>query len=336
MRQILRPLESLRLSYLRWHYPFAVLFVAAVVMSIIAAFFGSTQGLFGSMEASLWALAGLLLIASFAVACFGVLLSCHKIISLNKNCNEQLENIAEITNRNNNTLTQIAKTISFSDAARAVIFRDQEIAQLRDTVLGVLHQHDFESTNAMIDFLSTHRRYASLAAQLRQLADQYRNATEDEQVNQTITHIYELCRQYNWNQASSEVERLRRAFPKSAKAEAIGDKVRELKDARKMELLTEWDQAVKNNDPDKNLEVLKELDPYLTPNEGLALQESAAEVFKTKLHNLGLEFTLAVSTKQWHQAIRTGEQIIEDFPNSRMAHEIQGKIQILSEKAKLM
>jgi hypothetical protein len=72
---------------------------------------------------------------------------------------------------------------------------------------------------------------------------------------------------------------------------------------------------------------------YLTPNEGLALQESAKDVFRTKLHNLGVKFSLAVTDKQWTEALQTGEQIVRDFPNSRMAKEIREKIDILRQRS---
>ena len=45
---------------------------------------------------------------------------------------------------------------------------------------------------------------------------------------------------------------------------------------------------------------------YLTPNEALALQEAAKDVFRTKLHNLGVQFALAVSDKQWSNALEIG------------------------------
>ena len=79
---------------------------------------------------------------------------------------------------------------------------------------------------------------------------------------------------------------------------------------------------------------MKELDQYLTPTEGLALQESASSVFRTKLHNLGVQFSLAVSERQWQKALQTGQQIVGDFPNSKMAHEIRSKMDILHERAK--
>ena len=71
---------------------------------------------------------------------------------------------------------------------------------------------------------------------------------------------------------------------------------------------------------------------YLTPNEGLALQEAARDVFRNKLHSLGVQFSLAVSEKQWAKALETGQQIIHDFPNSRMAEEIREKVDVLRQK----
>ena len=72
---------------------------------------------------------------------------------------------------------------------------------------------------------------------------------------------------------------------------------------------------------------------YLTPNEGLALQEGARDIFRTKLHNLGVQFALAVSEKQWSRAFSTGQQIVNDFPNSRMAEEIRERMNVLKQKA---
>ena len=107
-----------------------------------------------------------------------------------------------------------------------------------------------------------------------------------------------------------------------------------IEEEHKKLLLSTWDEAVKRQTTDRSLEILRELDLYLTPNEGLALQEAARDVFRNKLHNLGVQFSLAVSGKQWGKAIETGLQIIHDFPNSKMAEEIRGKMNILKQNIK--
>jgi len=75
------------------------------------------------------------------------------------------------------------------------------------------------------------------------------------------------------------------------------------------------------------------LDQYLTSSEGLALQEAAKDVFKTKLHNLGVQFSLAVSGKSWAKALQVGREIARNFPNSKIAGEIREKLSVLEQRA---
>ena len=96
-----------------------------------------------------------------------------------------------------------------------------------------------------------------------------------------------------------------------------------------------WDDAVKRQETDRSLDILRELDFYLTPNEGFALQEAARDVFRTKLHNLGVQFAIAVTEKRWVNALEIGEHIINDFPNSKMCEEIRGKLGILQQNVQL-
>ena len=109
-------------------------------------------------------------------------------------------------------------------------------------------------------------------------------------------------------------------------------KLLDKKEERKRILLNAWDDAVKRRATDRSLEILRELDLYLTPNEGLALQEAARDVFKNKLHNLGAQFSMAISGKQWDKTIEIGQQIIRDFPNSKISGEIRKKMDTLKQK----
>ena len=78
-------------------------------------------------------------------------------------------------------------------------------------------------------------------------------------------------------------------------------------------LLQQWDQAVNRNQIDQGIEILRELDQYLTANEVAALEESARGVFRAKLHNLGVRFSLLVAEKQWTGALDVGEEIGRDI-----------------------
>ena len=135
----------------------------------------------------------------------------------------------------------------------------------------------------------------------------------------------------HWVRASAQIEGLIKAYPDYEKAKLMRQILLDKKQQRKKILLAAWDDAVRQQETDRSLEILKELDLYLTPNEGLALQEAARDIFRTKLHNLGVQFSIAVTEKQWSGALNVGQQIIKEFPNSKMSKEIRGKMDVLQQ-----
>jgi hypothetical protein len=48
---------------------------------------------------------------------------------------------------------------------------------------------------------------------------------------------------------------------------------------------------------------------------------------------MGVEFSVSVAEQNWKKALETGRDIVQNFPNSRMASEIRSKLDILSERA---
>lgn len=248
--------------------------------------------------------------------------------------NEKLDNSTEMMSRGNNLLAQVSQASRLSDTAKEIVYRDAEQMELGEAALSKLHQHDFNDADAMIAAMGDYSKYKNLSERLKLKADKFRSATEEGRVNQIIAHIDELFDQKLWMQAASQIDNLIRNFPYSEKAKTMPARLQERKDRHKRQLLADWDLAVRNKETDRSLEILKELDLYLTPTEALALQESASSVFKTKLHNLGVEFSVAVTENNWKKALDTGRHIVQNFPNSRMAAEIRGKMDILQERSK--
>jgi len=246
---------------------------------------------------------------------------------------EKMDQILESLGRQQTLLLKISQAVRVSDRAKEIIFRDSEQIELGEAVLSKVHQHDFEAAEAMLNEMAKEPRYQELEARLRQMAAKYRKATEEGRINQIISHINELMDRHLWAQAAAQIENLLTLFSFSEKARQMPAKLQEKKNEYKRKLLAEWDKAVKNKETDRSLEILKELDAYLTPAEALALQESASTVFKTKLHNLGVEFQMAVTEKNWEAALQAGRKIVNQFPNSRMAAEIRSKMDVLQELA---
>ena len=248
--------------------------------------------------------------------------------------NQSLREVIEQLHRHNEALSQTSQDVRLTETAKAIAFRDINRQTLREVVFDKLAQHDFETTYQIIDEVMERAGYTNLAKQLRAQADRCRDATDAERAAQIISHIEKLLDNHQWLKASTQIERLISTYPDNNRAKAMRQKLVDKKAERKKILLTAWDDAVKREATDRSLEILKELDQYLSPNEALALQEAASDVFRTKLHNLGVRFSLAVSAKNWKEALEAGRRIMSDFPNSRMAAEIKDRWDALEQKTR--
>jgi hypothetical protein len=256
-----------------------------------------------------------------------------KMLDLVDGSNSKLEKVADDLEKLRQVVNQVNQSTRVSETAKAIAFRDSDMQTLRDAVFDKLQQKDFEGAYEIIDEISHSTGYGKLAEQLHVQADKYRDATDIERMNQLIAHIEKHLEDHQWAKASAQIEGLIKEYPSNDKVLAMRQRLSEKKDERKKVLLNAWDDAVKRQATDRSLEILRELDLYLTPNEALALQEAARDVFRTKLHNLGVQFSLAISGRQWAKALETGQDIIRDFPNSRMAEEIREKIDALKTNA---
>ena len=256
-----------------------------------------------------------------------------KMLQTMTETNDKLEKIAEALEKGRSIMAQISQNTRMSETAKTIAFRDVDRQTLREAVFDKLQQQDYETTYKIIDEIAGSTGYKDLAEQLRTEAEEYRDATDTERMNQVIAYIDKLLENFQWTKASIQIERLIRTYPESENAKSMRQKLLDKKEERKKMLLTAWDEAIKRQATDRSLEILRELDLYLTPNEGLALQEAARDVYRTKLHNLGVQFSIAVSAKNWTDAIATGQQIMRDFPNSKMANEIRENWEALNQKA---
>ena len=316
-----------------WHLAFLTLIILAVL-------FGFTGWILTTLTESqtpikfFYTAGKIFFLAALLLAVFGVILLLAELLRSLRSNNSKIDNIVEMIVRQNNLLSQIVQGVHLSDTVKEIVFHDTEQMELGEAVLVKIHQHDFDSAQAMIAAIEQNSRYSSLSARLKRMADKYRSATEDGRIQQIISHIETLFEQRRWTQAAAHISNLTTTFPHSEKAKTMPSRLREKKDLQKGELLNLWDQAVRDKNTDRSLEILKELDLYLTPAEALALQESASTVFKNKLHNLGVQFSVDVTEKKWVQALETGREIILCFPNSRMAVEIRGKLDILQDCAR--
>ncbi len=311
------------------HIIFAFLVLAASVLLLIGSLIRSENG-----QSAVTVIGKVLLYAAGFFGIFAILQLLFEIALSMKVNGEKLDNAVEMLSRESNLLAQVSQASRLSDTAKEIVYRDAEQMELGEAVLTKLHQHDFDDAITMIGAMAESPKYQELSQRLQVKAEKFRTATEEGRVNQIITHIEDLFDQKLWIQAAAQIENLMHNFPYSEKPKTMPVRLQERKDRHKLDLLADWDIAIRNKETDRGLEILKELDLYLTPAEALALRESASTVFKTKLHNMGVDFSVAIAEKDWDKALYTGRQIMQRFPNSRMAAEIRSKMDILLERSK--
>ncbi len=271
----------------------------------------------------------------FLSALLAMLSRVFKILDALRDNSTKLEEVTDALNKIRTGLLQIDQSTRISETAKAIAFREADRQSLRQAVFEKLQQQDFDAAQNIIDEIAKRPEYEDLAEELNDQMEKYRVATVQERINQSIAHIEELLENYKWVQASVQIEGLIGAYPDSKEAKAMRQRLLDRKQERKKELLNEWDNAVQRKDTDLSLELLKELDLYLTPNEGSALREAASDAFRSKLHNLGMQFTTAVIEKRWDEALDIGQRIINDFPNSKMAEEIRAKLNVLRQNVQI-
>lgn len=234
-------------------------------------------------------------------------------------------------------LEPLIKTISdnsqISDATRSLTHREREVEALRQAIREEMYGGDLEAALYLIGEMERRFGYKQEARALREELAVAREMTIEEKIGEAISHIEKLMGDSQWERARQESERLMRLFPRHDRVLDMPTELNRRREVRKQELLAQWNAAVARAEVDKGIAILTELDAYLTRSEAEALQESARHVFKARLVNLGVRFSLAVSEARWRDALEIGLTLRREFPNSRMAQEVAEKIDTLRVRA---
>jgi hypothetical protein len=260
----------------------------------------------------------------------------YYIAGISRNCESMVNDLRRLLagqTQNEAILTQINENQFLSDAVKAVAFREKDRSVVQEAIQQDIRIGNWDSALHLIQVLEEKFSGKQEALQMRAELDEYRNATIQEKIDKGIKHIESLWMIHHYEDAQKEVELLMRIYPQDERVQALEGQTDRRQQGHKKELLARWDKAVKSNDVEQGVELLKLLDAYLTPTEAAALEESARGVFKARLHNMGVQFSLFVTEREWNKALKLGKEIVEEFPNSRMAQEVRDKLPVLEQRA---
>lgn len=222
---------------------------------------------------------------------------------------------------------------ALSDDARRVLNRKRERELLRRAIEEDMAVGEWDAAMVLVRELAERFGYRADAEEFRRRIDTVRAETVERNITDAISLIDGLIIQRRWDVAYAESGRVTRLFPDSPRVEGLRARVDQARVSYRSDLERRFLLAAQANRAEEALELLRELDGYLTAAEAAPYQELARGVIGKARDNLGAQFKLAVQDKHWRHAADLGEQIIQQFPNSRMADEIRGMIDGIRSRA---
>ena len=240
--------------------------------------------------------------------------------------NERLQHISVLLN-------QVSEQQLLSERTKAVAFRDKEREAVRLAIREEMSKREWEGALKLVDEIEAVFGYKQEAERFREEIFQQRDSEVRKVVGEGLAVVDRHCREEKWTLALREAERLQQLFPKDAQVSHVPQDIENRRQAHKKQLIDSWNDAVTRHDVDGSIEILRKLDLYLTPQEAVGFQDMARQVFKDKLLLMGQQFTLTVKDHKWSEALKVGENIMKEFPNSRMSTEVKDKMELLRQKA---
>jgi hypothetical protein len=230
-------------------------------------------------------------------------------------------------------LTTLSEQQLLSDRAKSVAFREKDRQALRKAIREEMNAKDWDAALVLANEMETQFGYTQEAAALRAEINNNRTEVIARQINDAAVIIDEHTRAERWSYAMREAERIIQIYPEEDRAKRLPQEIEARRQAFKRQLLDTWKDSVARNDIDGSIEVLKKVDPYLTPAEAASMQETARGIFRERLNNLRDKFAHAARDENWAEAVRLGEMIMTEHPNSRLALEIRDTMETLRQRA---
>ncbi len=248
-------------------------------------------------------------------------------IAITHMLNDRLQVLAEL-------LTTLSERQLISDRAKSVAYREKDRQALRSAIREEMNAKDWDAALVLANEMETQFGYAKEAAVLRGEINKNRTDVTAQQIADAAAVVEEHIRLERWSPAMREAEQIIQMYPNDERAKRLPQEIENRRQAHKRQLLDSWKDACARNDVDGSIEILKKVDPYLTPAEAASMQETARGIFRERLNQLRDKFAKAVHDDNWREAIRVGEMIMAEHPNSRLALEVRDTMETLRQRAK--
>lgn len=230
-------------------------------------------------------------------------------------------------------LKSINDRLLISDQAKRIAYRQKDRDALRAAIKEDIDKSDYDAALVLVEQMGKAYGYREEAEEYREKILRARAADQDRKISQAIADFEIMLGKKEWENAGSEAAKIRRLYPESTRVRDLPRRVRDAREEYKKDIERQFLQAAEREEVDRAMELLQEMDKYLTEQEAIPFREAAKNVISKKRENLRVQFEMAINDKDFNQAIRIGETIAQDFPNSKMAQDVKALIPKLKEKA---
>lgn len=243
-----------------------------------------------------------------------------------------LLDIQELLRVQNSHLVEIAENVQLSDATKSIARREKERKALHDAIQEEILRGNWDAAYYLVDELEKRYGYRHESAKLREEVDSWRGKAKEQRLAQGLAQVEAAVKRYDWREARTLAAQVVQVFPDNDRAKGLEQWIRDAFTNRKQQLLRAWQESIDNHQVEKSLELLKQLDHYLTAEEAQNLREPVRGLFKERLQGLGSQFTAAYKARDWDTALASAERIQLEFPTSKMAEEVRALVRNIKDQ----
>jgi len=230
-------------------------------------------------------------------------------------------------------LTQIHEHTMLTDGSKRVLYRPKELQLLRGAIEDDIARGDHDAALTLCRTMAEEFGFREEAERFREVIGAARRDRVDSMLRETMTALDETLIRRDWAAAHAEAGRMRRLFPDSSVVLELDDRIASAREDHKRQLRDRFLAAAEHGEVETAMALLRELDRYLTKAEAQQLQEVAAGVVSRHRENLSVQFNIAVRDRNWAEAVKAGNVIVKEFPNSKMADEVRSMLDVLRTRA---
>jgi hypothetical protein len=250
-----------------------------------------------------------------------------------RSLDEQLAALTEHLRTSRLLLEQLRDQTRLSESAKATLYRSAEREMIRAAIEEEILNGNFGHAQVLVDEIARRYGVGPELVELRERVEKTRRAVAESSLSDAKHRLHELIEQEHWDEARDEALRLDRRLADIVEGESLLRHVHEQWRQRKQALERAFLEAASKDDTDLAMELIRRLDRYLSEQEAAPLREVARGVISKQRDNLGLRFKMAVHERNWGGAILVGQEIVEGFPNSKMAQEVRDLMDELHQRA---